>query len=79
MPVFPSCEDGVISREIDLRLRKRAVRIVLEHRSECRLNGRTIAAVAGSDGLGAERVFVAEIDAGPTMGGPMKGTRRLSG
>ena len=53
---------------IDPQVRERAVRLVLEHRSEYPSNAKAIAAVARQEGVGAESlrrwVVQAEIDAG---------------
>lgn len=57
---------------IDPRVRERAVRLVLEHRSEYPSNAKAIAAVARQEGVGAESlrrwVVQAEIDAGDRGG-----------
>ena len=59
-------------REIDPVLRKRAVRLVLEHRGEDPSTTRAIAAVARQESVGAESlrrwVVQAEIDAGDREG-----------
>lgn len=53
---------------IDPAVRERAVRLVLEHRSEYPSNARAIAAVARQEGVGAESlrrwVLQADVDAG---------------
>lgn len=57
---------------IDPQVRERAVRLVLEHRSEYPSNAKAIAAVARQEGVGAESlrrwVVQAEIDAGDRGG-----------
>ena len=57
---------------IDPQVRERAVRLVLEHRSESPANAKAIAAVARQEGVGAESlrrwVVQAEIDAGDRGG-----------
>ncbi|GAA4825449.1 transposase [Tomitella cavernea] len=55
-------------KKIDPQVRERAVRLVLEHRSEYPSNARAVAAVARQEGVGVESlrrwVIQAEIDAG---------------
>lgn len=57
---------------IDPQVRERAVRLVLEHRSEYPSSAKAIAAVARQEGVGAESlrrwVVQAEIDAGDRGG-----------
>ena len=57
---------------IDPQVRERAVRLVLEHRSEYPSNAKAIAAVARQEGVGAEPlrrgVVQAETDAGDRGG-----------
>ena len=59
-------------KKIDPALRERAVRLVLEHRSEYPSNAKVIAAVARQECVGAESlrrwVIQAEIDAGARGG-----------
>ena len=59
-------------KKIDPQVRERAVRLVLEHRSEYPSNARAVAAVARQEGVGAESlrrwVIQAEIDAGDRDG-----------
>lgn len=59
-------------KKIDPALRERAVRLVLEHRSEYPSTAKAIAAVARQEGVGAESVrrwvVQAEIDAGDRGG-----------
>lgn len=59
-------------KKIDPALRERAVRLVLEHRSEYPSNAKVIAAVARQECVGAESlqrwVIQAEIDAGDRGG-----------
>ena len=69
-------------KKFDPALRERAVRLVLEHRSEYPSNMKAIAAVARQEGVGPESlrrwVIQADIDAGDPMVRPAKSLPRSS-